>query len=405
MGNNIIMKNTAHVIIGAGYGDEGKGLATDFFSSENSTVVRFNGGAQAGHTVVNGNETHVFSHFGAGSFKGANTFLSKHFICNPILFLKELEVLQKKIPGFNSLEKVFVSENAIITTPYDMLINQFLEDSRKTSSTNHGSCGVGINETVERHDDSHFTFDIADIQFYLTADPYYLHDVMIRIRDSYVPRRLFMLGLVLSEEQLKLIDSPELLDKFIDDCITFRNSINIVTDDWLKGKENLVFEGAQGLMLDQNSPNFPHVTRSNTGLKNVMELCDNLKLSDIKVHYVTRSYVTKHGAGPLLNETEFPKNIQEKTNITNRYQENFRYAPLDLNLLKETILTDWYSNKNDMNKLKAQVSYDLFVTWLDTVENRQILLRELCRAFDGCSQFYFSNGPSSLNVELLELYE
>ena len=79
-------------VIGAGYGDEGKGLFTDYFANQHndSIICRSNGGAQAGHTVVTPNGIrHVFSHLGAGSFSDKPTFLSEHFICNPLLFKKE----------------------------------------------------------------------------------------------------------------------------------------------------------------------------------------------------------------------------------------------------------------------------------------------------------------------------
>ena len=82
------------VVIGANYGDEGKGLATDYLASQGtkSLVVRFNGGAQAGHTVVTPDGCrHVFHHFGSGVFAEADTFLSKFFIVNPILFRTEFE--------------------------------------------------------------------------------------------------------------------------------------------------------------------------------------------------------------------------------------------------------------------------------------------------------------------------
>ncbi len=70
-------------VIGAGYGDEGKGLMTDYFSSQydDAVVIRSNGGAQAGHTVVTPEgQRHVFSHFGSGTFNGSPTFLSRHFV-------------------------------------------------------------------------------------------------------------------------------------------------------------------------------------------------------------------------------------------------------------------------------------------------------------------------------------
>ncbi len=88
---------SAKVVIGANFGDEGKGLVTDYFSAqENSIVVRFNGGAQAGHTVVRPDGvSHVHGHFGSGTLNGSPTYLSRHFVSHPHWFYEELELLKK----------------------------------------------------------------------------------------------------------------------------------------------------------------------------------------------------------------------------------------------------------------------------------------------------------------------
>src|SRR5580698_7114906 len=82
---------SAYAVIGANFGDEGKGLITDFLCSQldDCLVVRFNGGAQAGHTVVTLRGRHVFHHFGSGTFNDSPTFLSRFFVVNPLLWEKE----------------------------------------------------------------------------------------------------------------------------------------------------------------------------------------------------------------------------------------------------------------------------------------------------------------------------
>ena len=118
------------VVIGAAFGDEGKGLITHLMASQygrDAVVVRFNGGAQAGHTVVtNDSQRHVFRHFGSGSFVGAMTFLSRYFVSNPILFLEEIEALS--LLGIKPT--VYIDPASPITTPYDMMINQIVEEVR-----------------------------------------------------------------------------------------------------------------------------------------------------------------------------------------------------------------------------------------------------------------------------------
>ncbi|HCB15329.1 MAG TPA: adenylosuccinate synthase, partial [Gammaproteobacteria bacterium] len=117
-------QTTAQVVIGAQFGDEGKGRWVDYYAAKNSDdgiVIRFNGGAQAGHTVVTPDgRRHVFSHIGSGAFAGAKTFLSRFFVCNPILFLKERE----KLAALGIKPVTGIDPASPVTTPYDMMINQ-----------------------------------------------------------------------------------------------------------------------------------------------------------------------------------------------------------------------------------------------------------------------------------------
>ena len=125
------MVKQIEIVVGANFGDEGKGLMTDFFcdkfSKQGSVLnVRHNGGAQAGHTVCTPDgKRHVFSHFGAGSFvPHVATYLSGEFILNPILFCRELDALSA---NYGITPKVYVNPKCRITTPYEMLINQIVE--------------------------------------------------------------------------------------------------------------------------------------------------------------------------------------------------------------------------------------------------------------------------------------
>ena len=101
------------VVIGSSYGDEGKGRVVNDLSSKETLVCRFNGGDQAGHTVVHDGVRHVFSHFGAGTLKGAITYLSEFFVCHPLKFLMERDELKSK----GILPRVIVDPRSLVTTP------------------------------------------------------------------------------------------------------------------------------------------------------------------------------------------------------------------------------------------------------------------------------------------------
>lgn len=367
---------TAQVVIGSGYGDEGKGLITDYLTNRESAniVVRFNGGAQAGHTVVtpDGNR-HVFSHFSSGTFLGAKTFLSKDFIVNPLLFFKELEKLQSK--NSNIVQpQVLIDPRALLSTPYDMIINQIKE--RYLSGNRHGSCGVGINETVERSIKAPnlniTTEHIVDSFSYkpklssTSRIDNQLVTILMKIRSEWVPTRLMELNIPYTPDMRDLVMSSDLLWNYLRDIETFTFHFGLLEAKDLVSRGKIIFEGAQGLALDQTHGNFPHVTRSNTGLKNVLEISEEAGIDNLEVYYVTRAYATKHGAGDfpheLINKPYI--GINEITNISNEFQGNFRYGHLDINLLRNRIKTDL----EYAVPYKIKVNPKLAITCVDQVD-------------------------------------
>lgn len=344
------------VIIGANYGDEGKGLFTDYFASqdpEHSLVVRFNGGAQAGHTVVAPDgRRHVFSHFGSGSFVGAPTFLSKFFIVNPLIFVREHTDLQ----NLGVRPSVIIDGNAMLTTPFDMFINQTIE--RRRGVNRHGSCGLGINETVTRSLRSQsFRLCARDM---LDATTLYLKLMELKIR--WFPERLRDFNIdPQSEETTKFAESAEkILTEFIKDTQTLLEIASIT--EVYPNHKHIIFEGAQGLMLDEDRiDQFPHVTRSKTGLTNVLHLAPHFGIDKLNVTYVSRTYLTRHGAGPLVGECDW--DFPDSTNIPNQFQGTLRFAPLNLQTLQQSIKYDLLRAQTSQKHITA----DIAMTCLDQV--------------------------------------
>lgn len=301
----------ARIVIGANFGDEGKGLITDYLCAQGAgVVVRFNGGAQAGHTVLTPDgERHVFHHFGSGSLLDIPTFLSQFFVCNPILFFQELS--QLRTLGFHP--RVFAHPDCAITTFHDMMINQFLE--MKRGKERHGSCGVGFHETVTRNKVPEIKITMGD----LWNGGKRLESQLAEIGTKYAK---FRTG--------KEINEPEATAKFIDCCREFAEYVNPAGIGQCKDP---VFEGAQGLLLDQGNKEFyPHLTHSNTGMKNVNVLCAQAGITEKEIHYVSRTYLTRHGAGPLPGEDSAMK-FEDATNLRHAFQGNIRFAPLDYDAL------------------------------------------------------------------------
>lgn len=306
----------AHAVIGANFGDCGKGLIVDYLCGEErpDLVVRYCGGAQAGHTVVTPTgQRHVFHHIGSGSFCNIPTFLSKYFLVNPLQFIKEVN--DPTTPNIYS--RIYVHPDALVTTPFDMLINQAWE--RKQGR--YASCGIGINETMQR---SKYP------EFVLTVKNMLNTNIITNIFTTYIPMRIQELNLDLT------IDSYW-IDVYCKHAVRFLNEYALITSK--PHVKNIIFEGAQGLLLDQNSSYFPFVTHANTGSKNVREMCDEWGITDIELTYVTRSYLTRHGMGPLPNEQPLPDWLKDDTNVMHEFQGPLRYAPMD-DQLAERIAKD-----------------------------------------------------------------
>ena len=373
------MKATA--VIGANFGDEGKGLVTDFLAAKDparTLVVRFNGGAQAGHTVVTpAGRRHVFHHFGSGTLAGARTFLSHHFIANPFLWQKEhRELVDLATP-------MLVDRRAMLTTPFDMLVNQ--EAERFRGSRRHGSCGIGINETVERCTGPLAT-SVGDIE-----RPVQLRKLLGAIAERS-RSRLEQLGVWPSPFFLEMLESESLVESYLETCEQLSRAEQLVDGPaLLRDFDHVVFEGAQGLLLDELHRFFPHVTRSRTGLPNVVQVAGEIGLQELDVVYVTRAYMTRHGAGPFPSERP-GLSYSDPTNAPNEWQGSLRFGDLDTTLLAESI-------GNDLNHAGGlKVSPCLAVTCLDQVPGADAAaIATAC----GLRLGYESRGPSRDRVREL----
>jgi adenylosuccinate synthase len=353
----------ATAVIGAAFGDEGKGLMTDYFcrqAGEEPTVVRFCGGANAGHTVVTPEgDRHVFHHFGAGTLAGARTYLSRYFLVNPVLWRVEYEALQ----GRGLRTRLFVDREAPLTTVYDMLENQRAELAR---TNRHGSCGAGIHATMERNVHATARLFAGDLE-----RPVYLRDRVQYIRECCTA--------VEGRED-------EVFERFLADCERMRAQINLCDSRVISDRgSEVIFEGSQGLLLDQdNKWFFPHVTHAKTGLGNVLQIADEADIEQIDAVYVTRPYLTRHGAGELPGEDP-ELHYFDNTNEPNRWQGALRFAPMNTDLIEMAIGNDlewargWSGN----------VTPVLAVTHMDQLPTMPDI---------ACPAHYVSHGPTCRDV-------
>ena len=346
------------VVIGANFGDEGKGLMTDYFChqstlrGEKTLVVLHNGGAQRGHTVVtpDGNR-HVFHHFGSGTLVGADTYLSEEFVLNPMIFRQEWEELE----SMKAIPKVYVNHTCRVTTPFDMILNQIIEESR--DNARHGSCGMGIHETMIRDVCNYpieMWFDSSD-----EAKRYYLKEIR-----NYLSERLLDFGInKIPDNWKEIVNSDLLIENFISELNFMGRNISIRFDRFIEYYDCVAFENGQGLLLDQNNTAYyPHLTPSNTGIKNSLEIIAEMNCKpDIEVCYVTRTYLTRHGAGRLDGECgkqEINPDMQDLTNVPNPHQGTLRYAKLIEKSLEERILKDFEPARKYGAKLSLAITHE-----------------------------------------------
>lgn len=234
----------AYIVTGLGYGDESKGSVTDYLARQASTlVVRHNGGPQAGHNVVTSDgKHHTFSQFGAGSLAGAKTFLSRFMLVNPLNMLLEAQHLMEL--GMPTVMP-FVDENAIIVTPFHVAINRLLEQAR--GDKRHGSCGQGVGVTQQLAlTRPEFTIKAKDLRAdKLTAR---LEEVRRHLLDSAPWPAGEPNQQILADEDM----AQYLAGRYLDWTLL----ANMVPSEYLAtlayGHEQLVFEGAQGVLLDQD---------------------------------------------------------------------------------------------------------------------------------------------------------
>ena len=326
------------VVVGANFGDEGKGLMTDYFCHQSTSknksciVVMSNGGAQRGHTVnLFDGKRHVFKHFGSGTLVGAHTYCPAEFILNPMEFVRELEDLQQ----LNIKPVIYAEALCRWTTPYDMIINQIVEAVREDKK--HGSCGMGIWETVYRwttQPDLYTIFEFNQLPF--TSKVAHL----ARIRDNWLPKRLKEHGVNdIPSEWKDIVASDLLIQNFIEDVRVFCANTRRVVSPVLKKYDTVVFESGQGLLLDENMTFYgDNTTPSNTGIYNACKRINTqFDSANVEFCYVTRTYMTRHGVGRFVTECD-KANINptmfDETNITNPFQDNLRYGELNVDNLK-----------------------------------------------------------------------
>lgn len=383
-------------VVGANFGDEGKGLMTDYFChqaiSNGKKVIGIlpNGGAQRGHTVVTPEgKRHVFHHMSSGTFAGADTYFGANFILNPMVFIQEYYELMPNT-------KFFADGLCKVSTPYDMLYNQAVEIER--GNNRHGSCGLGIFETIDRYKNSVNTAYYEDFICPSIGFTRGIKEYLSLVKKYYEEKSEKQLGKNISNI-FDIWDSDGLVNHYINDFNQMMNVVKVESscnfEQCFEQYDVGVVELGQGLLLDsENHDYFPNLTPSRTTFHGNAQYiqpiyCDG---SDLEICYVTRTYLTRHGNGRLDNECskeELSYKIEDKTNLPNDFQGSLRFATLDVGSLIDRINKDFYFlHLHGARKTLAVTHCDQLSIW----ENMDKIL-------DNFDQVYTSFGETRKNIK------
>lgn len=317
------------VVVGASLGDEGKGLVSGCLARDAAEqgkrvlTVFYNGCAQRSHTFE-GKARHTTA---AGENYGSDTFYHRMYVVDPIM------LWLFKTP-------VIIDPRCRVIFPCDVLYGQSREKQLQ-----HGSCGFGLFAAVQRCKNTLAPFEINDI----FLSDMYLYPYIQRT-DSYY------------EYEPNEIHN---LTNFIQAIKWVKENCIISTFEELIAKQiydTIVFEGGQGLLLDQeNIGDFPHLTPSSTGAFNIHKDIEDLGVTP-DLYYVSRSYMTRHGHGPMDDEcymADINPAIVDKTNIPNGWQGALRFGRIDLDKLYKRVEGDAarYACDKKVNMVFTHLNY------------------------------------------------
>jgi len=343
------------VVLGAQWGDEGKGKVTDFFASSADFVVRFQGGNNAGHTIVVGEEKLALSLTPSGVL---------YPNCVPVIgsgcvidlgFLKdELEMLNNKNV---STEKLAISPNAHLVMPYHKLLDELIEENLGENKIGTTKKGIGpcYADKIQRRG--------IRVQDLLNQDLF----------EKKVKANVEETNLTLT----KIYNQPPLdVEEIINEFNGYKDMVSnhvvdtsLLIDNAIKEQKSILFEGAQGTLLDIDHGTYPFVTSSNTSSGNAA-IGSGVGPKNIdRIVGVTKAYISRVGSGPFVTEQKneigdyLIKKGAEFGVVTGRRR---RCGWLDLISLKYSVrvnsLTELFITKLDvlsgLDELKLCIGYN-----------------------------------------------
>ena len=376
------MKNV--VVVGSQWGDEGKGKIVDWLSSEADVVVRFQGGHNAGHTLVIDKKVFKLRLLPSGIVRsGKISILGNGVVIDPWSLLDEISEIKKK--GINVNPKNFmISETASLILPFHQEMDEIREDAagkEKIGTTRRG-IGPCYEDKVGRR-----SIRVMDLRSESNLDS--------RLENVLLHHNAIRKGL--KKKVYKKIDIKKKLMKIAPEILKYAKPIWLKLEEFKKERKKILFEGAQGILLDVDHGTYPYVTSSNTV---PAMAATGSGLSPDKIGYIlgiTKAYTTRVGSGP------FPTELKNKIGDTlGRRGKEFgtvtarkrRCGWFDGVLVRQTIKISGINGialtkldvLDELDEIKMCIKYDLngkILDYLPAATEDQFKIKPIYKTFLG----------------------
>jgi adenylosuccinate synthase len=282
------MKKSA-AVIGLQWGDEGKARVIDYLTEKSDFVVRFQGGSNAGHTVVANGKKHVFHLIPSGMLHDGVVCLVGHgVVLDPWAFKGEVDQLKADIPNIES--RIRISPSCHLVLPWHQKLDVIYEDLKGDKKIGTTGRGVGpcYSDKALRH----------GIKVSTLIDPDLLND---RI-DTVLPIQNAILEKVGGLDPIDREELMKSLYKIADWIRPFVDDVPNIIKGALDNDKYVLFEGAQSVMLDIDYGTYPFVTSSNSSLTGLYAGCGVNPKDVNEVWGITKAYCTRVGEGPFPSE-------------------------------------------------------------------------------------------------------
>ena len=376
------MKNV--IVVGSQWGDEGKGKIVDWLSSEADVVVRFQGGHNAGHTLVIDKKIFKLRLLPSGIVREKKiSILGNGVVIDPWALLDEIKEIKKK--GINVTEENFmISESASLILPFHQEMDEIREDSAGKGKIGTTRRGIGpcYEDKVGRR-----SIRVMDLRSESNLDG--------RLKNVLAHHNAIRKGL--NKKIYKKNDLKKKLLKIAPTILKYAKPVWIELDKFIKNRKKILFEGAQGILLDVDHGTYPYVTSSNT----VPSMASTgTGLGPDKLNYIlgiTKAYTTRVGSGPFPTELKnkigerLGKKGKEFGTVTARKR---RCGWFDGVLVRQTIKISGINGialtkldvLDDLEEIKICVQYELHgkkIDYLPSASEDQFNIKPIYKTFPG----------------------